>query len=61
VVKAFLECSGGSGGLPLILVDGKFAMAGRYPDRADLARLAGISSADPAQPAAPCCSGSRCC
>lgn len=61
VVKAFLECSGGTGGLPLILVDGKFAMAGRYPDRDDLARLAGISDASASQPAASCCSGSRCC
>ena len=62
VVKAFLERSGQEG-LPLILVGGEVALAGRYPARAELARWAGL-----AQPAAPatdtgsgCCSGSRCC
>jgi hypothetical protein len=43
VVKAFLERSGAEG-LPLILLDGAIAMAGRYPTRKELARFAGISS-----------------
>ncbi|OOC11533.1 MULTISPECIES: arsenite efflux transporter metallochaperone ArsD [Thioalkalivibrio] len=40
-VRAFLE-EHGEGGLPLILVDGEAAISGRYPDRAELAHLAGI-------------------
>ena len=44
VVKAFLERSGAEG-LPLILLDGEIAMAGRYPTRKELARFAGISDA----------------
>jgi hypothetical protein len=71
VVRGFLERSG-AGALPLVLVDGEFALAGRYPDRAELARWAGIAAA-PAlapvvasaaveeKPAKTCCSGSRCC
>ena len=62
VVKEFLERSG-TGGLPLILVDGAVVLAGRYPQRAELARWAGIateSGAD-AKPAGACCSGGRCC
>lgn len=57
VVRALLERSGPEA-LPLVLVDGEVAMAGRYPERKQLARWAGI--AEPA--AAPsCCAGSRCC
>ena len=75
-VKNFLERSGQEA-LPLTLIDGELALAGRYPSRADLARWAGI----PGQPAEPgegsgccapaepvpaaqpegCCSGSKCC
>lgn len=44
VVRAFLERSGAEG-LPLMLLDGEIAMAGRYPTRKELARFAGISSA----------------
>ena len=40
-VRAFLQVAG-SGGLPLILVDGVTAMTGRYPDRSQLAAWAGI-------------------
>lgn len=59
-VKAFLERSGQEA-LPLILVDGEVALAGRYPDRTELARWAEI--ADPSAPRSQggCCSGSRCC
>ena len=61
VVKGFLERSGAEA-LPLILVDGEFALAGRYPRREELARWAGITpSATESDPAKPCCSGSRCC
>lgn len=43
-VRAFLHVAG-SGGLPLILVDGVTAMTGRYPDRAQLAAWAGVEPA----------------
>jgi hypothetical protein len=41
VVKAFLERSGADA-LPLILVDGEVALAGRYPNRAELTRWTGV-------------------
>ena len=60
VVRKFLEISGAEA-LPLILVDGEVALAGRYPKREELTRWAGISAtADESKPAAGCCSGSRC-
>lgn len=59
VVKAFLERSGAEG-LPLILVDGEIALAGRYPNRSELARWSAISLSDETA-ASSCCSGSRCC
>ncbi|WP_030517817.1 arsenite efflux transporter metallochaperone ArsD [Nocardia sp. NRRL WC-3656] len=49
-VKAFLQISG-SEGLPLILVDGVTAVTGRYPDRAQLAKWAGIAPEPAAAPA----------
>ena len=74
VVKGFLERSGQEG-LPLILVDGDIALAGRYPSRTELARWAGLAlpAAANANPtgateaaaavasAGGCCSGGRCC
>lgn len=59
-VKGFLERSGQEA-LPLVLVDGEVALAGRYPNRSELTRWAGTKAPDasPAQDA--CCSGSRCC
>jgi hypothetical protein len=63
VVKGLLERSGQEA-LPLILVDGEFALAGRYPNREELTRLARLaltSVAGEAKPMANCCSGSRCC
>jgi hypothetical protein len=65
VAKAFLERSGAEG-LPLILVDGEIALAGRYPARHELARFAGLSSTLAEIPVAEvkaksCCSGSKCC
>ncbi len=60
VAKAFLERSGAEA-LPLVLVDGEIALAGRYPTRKELARLAGVLE----QPSEPknsgCgCSGNKC-
>lgn len=61
VVKAVLERSGQSA-LPLVLVDGEIALAGRYPARAELARLAGLDVAAAQPPkATACCAGSGCC
>ena len=60
-VKGMLELSGESA-LPLTLVDGEVALAGRYPARADLARWAGIAPPVATFPAAGnCCSGGKCC
>lgn len=59
LVKAFLERSGAEA-LPLILVDGEVALAGRYPTRTELARWAGIQQSD-APAATGCCPGSQCC
>ncbi len=65
VVKVFLERSGAEG-LPLVLVDGEIAMAGRYPTRKELARFAGVADASgeagvPVEKAQGCCSGSKSC
>ena len=60
-VKGFLERSGQEA-LPLILLGGEVALAGRYPNRAELARWAGIAQpVIETKPASGCCSGSRCC
>ena len=61
VVKQFLELSGAEA-LPVVLVDGKVALAGRYPNRAELIRWAGllpIATTD--TPATTCCADSKCC
>ena len=59
VVKGFLERSGAEA-LPLILVDNEVALAGRYPNRDELARWAGKAQVEE-KSEADCCSGSRCC
>ncbi|MCD2451891.1 arsenite efflux transporter metallochaperone ArsD [Methylicorpusculum oleiharenae] len=59
VVKGFLERSGAEA-LPLILVDGEVALAGRYPNRNELTRWAAINSIDEKSESS-CCSGSKCC
>lgn len=60
IVKGLLERSG-EGALPVTLVDGELALAGRYPSRDELARWAGIvPAAAPAATAGGCCSGGRC-
>lgn len=63
VVKGMLERSGESA-LPLTLVDGEVALAGRYPTRAELARWIGCEPSDAEKrvsTAGDCCSGGRCC
>ncbi len=59
VVKSFLERSGAEA-LPLILVDGDVALAGRYPTRPELARWASITLMED-KPQSGCCSGTSCC
>lgn len=67
-VKGLLERSG-EAALPITLVDGELAFAGRYPTRADLVRWLGNPAptevAVVAEPAAAksggCCSGGACC
>ncbi len=68
VVKGMLERSG-EGVLPLTLLDGEVALAGRYPSREELTRWAvttpaatELPIAEKAMPAVGgCCSGVRCC
>ncbi|GEL48153.1 arsenic resistance operon repressor [Cellulomonas hominis] len=66
-VVQFLQLSG-SEGLPLVLVDGTVAMTGRYPDRDQLARWAGLTPVPAGRPElglaqepGACCGGSGCC
>ena len=59
VVRSFLERSGEEA-LPLVLVDGEVALAGRYPNRSELSRWADIKTVETVS-AASCCSGGKCC
>jgi hypothetical protein len=59
VVRNFLERSGEQA-LPLVLVDGEISLAGRYPNRTELALWANIQTIENA-PATSCCSGGKCC
>lgn len=62
-VKGLLERSG-EAALPITLVDGEVAFAGRYPTRDDLARWLGTAVAASVAPnaaAGSCCSGGACC
>lgn len=59
-VKGFLVRAGQEA-LPLTLVDGEIALAGRYPQRGELACWAGLTlMADASAAASGCCSGGRC-
>jgi hypothetical protein len=58
VVKSFLERSGAEA-LPLILIDGEVALAGRYPNRAELARWCAITLTEDKVKSG-CCSGNSC-
>jgi hypothetical protein len=62
IVKGYLQRSGQSA-LPLILIDGEVALAGRYPQRAELAHWLGIplESPAPAKSETSCCGGGRSC
>jgi hypothetical protein len=63
LVRRFLERSGADS-LPLILVDGDVVLAGRYPQREELARWAGLAMPDSnpiAKPAGSCCGGGKTC
>ncbi len=59
IVRGYLERSGQEA-LPLVLLNGEVALAGRYPDRNELARWLGIAVAADALKGS-CCSGSKCC
>ncbi|MBV2180593.1 MAG: arsenite efflux transporter metallochaperone ArsD [Castellaniella sp.] len=59
-VKGFLERSGQEA-LPLVLVNGEVALAGRYPNRSELARWAGLQVPEAPSTQGACCSGGRCC
>jgi len=61
VVNAFLERSGEQG-LPLALVDGEIALAGRYPSRDELGRWCAIGAAPvEAKPSSSSCCKPGCC
>ena len=61
VVCGLLERSGESA-LPVTLVDGELALAGRYPSRDELTRWMDVAApVAPAVAAGSCCSGGRCC
>ncbi|MBW8068063.1 MAG: arsenite efflux transporter metallochaperone ArsD [Ferrovum sp.] len=59
-VRSFLERSGPEA-LPLILVEGEVALAGRYPTRTELARWAGIAKSFSPKIDVVCCTDSGCC
>jgi hypothetical protein len=61
IVKSFLGRSGAEA-LPLILVDGEVALAGRYPHRSELAKWAKIGlNVIQTNEGGSCCGGSRSC
>jgi hypothetical protein len=60
-VKGFLERSG-SDALPLVLVDGEIALAGRYPSRDELSRWSELSATPTTSATSGCCGPkSSCC
>ncbi len=60
IVSKFLERSGAEA-LPLILVDGEIALAGRYPTRSEIIHWAGITDPVIEKASSNCCSGGKCC
>ncbi|MDT3678963.1 MAG: arsenic metallochaperone ArsD family protein [Burkholderiaceae bacterium] len=58
-VRAYIDTVGADA-LPLVLVDGKQALAGRYPTRAELARWSGLSVVKVRADSGNCCSGGNC-
>ncbi|MBI1361530.1 MAG: arsenite efflux transporter metallochaperone ArsD [Alphaproteobacteria bacterium] len=60
-VKAALT-EKGEAALPVLLVNGKVAMTGRYPERKELASLVKVKATAPTAPAkSSCCGGSSGC
>lgn len=59
LAKEFLS-SEGADALPLVIVDGKKALSGRYPTRAELARWLGLSVVKVNVDSVNCCSGGNC-
>ena len=60
-VSKFLERSC-SQGLPLVLVDGEIALAGRYPTRPEIIHWAQMTDAQVEEKSSSnCCSGGKCC
>ena len=59
-VKSFLERSGQEA-LPLTLVNGEVMLAGRYPNRGELARWAGLTEAAVEAKQSGCCGGRGSC
>lgn len=60
-VRGFLERSGADA-LPLLLLDGEIALAGRYPSRPELARWLGLEeNPDSGELQVICQPGSGCC
>jgi hypothetical protein len=51
----------GQAALPVVLVDGEVATAGRYPQRAELAQWAGLTVSRPIPVTSGCCAGPDCC
>ena len=60
LVKNFLQRSGPEG-LPLVLLNGEIALAGRYPSRDELKRWAGLQIAQDKPKGGDCCGGKGCC
>jgi len=58
-VKAYLEAEGADA-LPLVLIDGRQVLAGRYPTRAELAHWSGSSIVKVQADSGNCCSGGNC-
>lgn len=53
-VKGFLERAGADA-LPLVLVDGEVALEGRYPNRTELAKWAGVKARLTPRTGSECC------
>lgn len=60
VVKALLERSGESA-LPITLIEGELALAGRYPSRDELLHWSEMAPVAAPPTTDSCCSGGRCC
>lgn len=60
VVKSFLQRSGPEG-LPLVLLNGEIALAGRYPSRDELRRWTNLQAVQDKPKGGDCCGGKGCC